>query len=221
LSSDVRLSGTSLTVGDRTFEVWTKDRTVDKKTDGTDRFTLSPYVESKSIKLTSYDGSENGRDSPFIPQYGTSTGRADGVKTIAGTTTAIANFWKFGDPNLFDKLKTGPFGNNPTQIYLIMEGIKINIQPMKTSISEDATCSIKIAASKNGCKMTELMVNYHNTDASPEGCSFTFKNGEDDEIVLKDSSSNTIAYIIPPTADQMNAITVKKTVYYAGKGYAI
>jgi hypothetical protein len=54
LSSDVSLSGTSLTVGDRTFEVWTKDRTVGQTTtsDGTttDRFTLSDAVVDRLRK---------------------------------------------------------------------------------------------------------------------------------------------------------------------------
>jgi hypothetical protein len=132
---------------------------------------------------------------------------------------SIANFWKFSDPNLLSKLKAGPFGSDPSQISLLIKNIKINIQPIDASLSKEATCDVRIAASNDACKMTWMKVYYHNTAASPNGYSTEFAKGEDGEIVLKDSSSNTLAYVIPPTAEQMNNGT--KTVYYAGKGYAI
>jgi len=132
---------------------------------------------------------------------------------------SIANFWKFSDSNLLSKLKAGPFGSDPSQISLLIKNIKINIQPIDASLSKEATCDVRIAASNDACKMTWMKVYYHNTTASPNGYSTEFAKGEDGEIVLKDSSSNTLAYVIPPTAEQMNNGT--KTVYYAGKGYAI
>jgi hypothetical protein len=175
-------------------------------------------LDGSKARTTDY-GDGYKRNSPFIPQYGTSTSRADGVKTIAGTTTAIANFWKFSDPNLLSKLKAGPFGNDPSQISLLVKNIKINIQPIDDSLSEEATCDVRIAASNNACKMTWMEVYYHNMAASPNGYSTEFAKGEDGEIVLKDSSSNVIAYVIPPTAEQMNLGT--KEVRYSGKDYTL
>jgi hypothetical protein len=225
LSSDVRLSGTSLTVGDRLFDVWTKDRTVGQTTtsDGTttDRFTLSDAVVdgSKTAKIKTDYGDGNERTSPFVPQHGTTDSKIDGAKTIAGTTMSIANFWKFSDPNLLSKLKAGPFGSDPSQISLLIKNIKINIQPIDVSLSKEATCDVRIAASNNACKMTWMEVYYHNMAASPNGYSTEFAKGEDGEIVLKDSSSNVIAYVIPPTAEQMNLGT--KEVRYSGKDYTL
>jgi hypothetical protein len=229
LSSDVRLSGTSLTVGDRTFEVWTKDRTVGQTTtsDGTttDRFTLSDAVvdrtDPNSDKIQTNYGDGNKRNSPFIPccKYGSPSITEVGKTHKYSDEISYSNIWKFDDPNLLSKLKTGPFGSDPSQISLLIKNIKINIQPIDASLSKEATCDIRITASSDACKMTWMKVYYHNTAASPNGYSTEFGKGEDDEIVLKDSSSNTLAYVIPPTAEQMNNGT--KSVYYAKKGYAI
>jgi hypothetical protein len=228
LSSDVSLSGTTLTVGDRLFDVWTKDRTVGQTTtsDGTttDRFTLSDAVVdgSKTAKIKTDYGDGNERTSPFIPQNNQTNADgslSDGVFTISKKNFNSANYWKFSDPNLLSKLKAGPFGNDPSQISLLVKNIKINIQPIDDSLSEEATCDVRIAASNNACKMTWMEVYYHNMAASPNGYSTEFAKGEDGEIVLKDSSSNVIAYVIPPTAEQMNLGT--KEVRYLGKDYAL
>jgi hypothetical protein len=116
----------------------------------------------------------------------------------------IRQYLEIHDPNLLSKLKAGPFGNDPSQISLFIKNIKISIQPIDVSLSKEATCDIRITASSDACKMTWMKVYYHNTAASPNGYSTEFAKGEDGEIVLKDSSSNTLAYVIPPTAEQMN-----------------
>jgi hypothetical protein len=80
--------------------------------------------------------------------------------------------------------------------------------------------TFEIAASNDACKMTWMKVYYHNTAASPNGYSTEFAKGEDDEIVLKDSSSNVwLCHSADGRANEFR--NEVKTVYYAGKGYAI
>jgi hypothetical protein len=181
-------------------------------------------LDGSKVRTTDYgDGYE--RSSPFIPccKYGNSGTVEIGKTHKYSDEISYSNIWELNDPNLLSKLKAGPFGNDPSQISLFIENIKISIQPIDVSLSKEATCDIRITASSDACKMTWMKVYYHNTAASPNGYSTEFASGEDGEIVLKDSSSNTssstLAYVIPPTAEQMNNGT--KTVYYAGKGYAI
>jgi hypothetical protein len=180
-------------------------------------------LDGSKARTTDYgDGYE--RSSPFIPQNNQTNADgslSDGVFAVSKKNFNSANYWKFSDPNLLSKLKAGPFGNDPSQISLFIKNIKISIQPIDVSLSKEATCDIRITAPSDACKMTWMKVYYHNTAASPNGYSTEFAKGEDGEIVLKDSNSNTLAYVIPPAAEQMNTGNVVKTVRYAGKEYAI